>query len=206
VGKSSDDKSVSAQIEGDDVVKLDGLEALAKAVKMAPPIARIGILGNKTSRKAARKEGRKFLKARGFFGKSKSAKEIIKEEVKQGGFGVTNATIGAAHEFGSLKTGLPKRSFLREPLIDNLQKELDKAGAFSAAEQAEVIKQKSLLPWTRKVALAAENIVKKAFETGGFGKWAKLKPKTLARKTVKDILVETTQLRDSITTDVKSQK
>lgn len=162
---------MAAQFEGEDVVKLDGLEALVKAVKAKPVPARIGILGDKSSRKKGQ---------------------------------ITNATVGAAHEFGSLVTGLPKRSFLRQPLIDNLQKELDQAGAFSEAEQAEIIKQKSLVPWTKKMAILAENIVKMAFDTGGFGKWPQLKKETLARKTTGQILVETTQLRDSITSDVKS--
>ena len=194
---------MGVQFEGNDVVKLDGLEALVKAVKMKPPIARIGILGKTMSRKEAQKNARSFAKTLGQVGKWKASKEILREEVKQGGFGMTNAAIGAAHEFGSIKTGLPKRSFLREPLTDHLQQELDKLGAFSPAEQAEVIKQKSLLPWTRKMALVAENIVKMAFKTGGYGKWKK---SNMKYKTTKDTLIETTQLRDSITSDVKAQK
>lgn len=197
---------MSAQIEGNDVIKLDGLDALMHAVKMDPPLARIGVLGKTTARREAKKNARDFGKSLGNVGKWKASKDVLRDKVKAGGFGSTNAAVAAAHEFGSIKTGLPKRSILREPLIDNLQRELDKAGAFSQAEQAEIIKEKSLLPWTRKVALIAESIVKTAFDTGGYGKWPKLKKETLAHKTTTDILVETTQLRDSITSDVKRSR
>ena len=194
---------MSARFEGSDVIKLDGLMALAKAVKMEPPVARIGILGKTTSRKDAKKNARDFAKTLGAVSKWKASKEILSKGVKSGGFGLTNAAVGAAHEFGSIKRNLPKRSFLREPLVDHLQEKLDAAGAFSAAAQAEVIKEKSLLPWTRKIAILAEEVVKMAFENRGYGKWQDLKEATWDKKTTKDILVETTQLRDSITSDTK---
>ena len=194
---------MGASFEGNDVIKLDGLAALAKAVKMDPPMARIGILGRTTSRKKAQKNARSFAKTLGAVGKWKTSKQILKEGVKSGSFGSTNATIGAAHEFGSLKRHLPKRSFLREPLIDHLQESLNAAGVFSEATQAEIIKEKSMVPWTKRIAVLAEDVVKKAFDTGGYGKWPKLSKETLAHKTTKDILVETTQLRDSIISDVK---
>lgn len=46
---------------------------------------------------------------------------------KQGGkahsdSGMTVAQIGAVHEFGVPEKGIPKRSFLREPMIDNQKK------------------------------------------------------------------------------------
>ena len=45
-----------------------------------------------------------------------------------------------------------------------------------------------------------ESIVQDAFSTGGFGKW---KPSRMENKQTKQTLVETQQLRNSITSDVK---
>lgn len=207
MGQSVGDEPLSAKFEGKDTVKLDGLEALVKAVKMKPPTMRVGILGKTTARNEAQSKAQKFAKNLGkIIGKMKSSKQVLKEGVKAGKFGATNAVIGAAHEFGSLKNGLPRRSFLRDPLIDQLQGELEKKGAFSEAEQKEIITAKSLLPWAKKVCIVAETIVRGAFDTNGYGRWPALKEATLARKTTKQTLVETTQLRDSIVTDARMSR
>lgn len=123
-----------------------------------------------------------------------------KSAAREGG-GINNATIGAAHEFGT--SNLPIRSFLRVPIADNLQKQLEKSGAFKEDALKDVLKQKTLKPWVDKMAIVAEGIVTDAFDTGGFGKWPALNPATMERKKVKMILVESQQLRDSITSEVK---
>ena len=189
--------------ERDTRVELGGLETFLKVLKMKPPIARIGILGKTDVRREAKKNARSFAKKIGAIGKWKASQQVLKEKVAAGKFGAGNATIGAAHEFGSMAQGLPKRSFLREPLQEHLQKKLNAAGAFSQGEQAEILKTKSLVPWAKKVAIMAEEVVKGAFDSNGYGKWAPLKPETLKRKTTTDTLVETTQLRDSIVSDVR---
>lgn len=114
--------------------------------------------------------------------------------------GSSNATIGAAHEFGT--TSIPQRSFLRIPIQENLQKRLEAAGALDEQVLKQVIKTGSVVPWLKKVTVIAQGIVLDAFHTGGFGKWAALNPATLKRKKVQQILVETQQLRNSITHEV----
>ncbi len=109
----------------------------------------------------------------------------------------SNATVGAAHEFGTSK--LPIRSFLRVPLTEHLQKQLEKSGLLDKDAMAEVIKKGTLLPWIKKVAIVGEGIVLDAFATGGFGKW---KPSNMDKKVLKQTLLETTQLRNSITSEV----
>lgn len=146
-----------------------GLDALITALKVEPPRARVGILGDKTLRKNATK-----------------------------GAAANNATIGAAHEFGTSK--LPQRSFLRVPITDNLAKKMESSGALDKDVLAEVIREKSLLSWMKKVAVLAEGIVLEAFDTGGFGKW---KPSDMTKKKLQQTLVETQQLRNSITSEVK---
>ncbi len=110
----------------------------------------------------------------------------------------TNAQIGAWHEFGTTK--LPQRSFLREPISDNLDKRMESSGALDRDVLADVIKSGSVMPWLRKIAILAEAIVAEAFATGGFGKW---RPSDMTHKKVHQTLVETQQLRNSITSEVR---
>lgn len=112
--------------------------------------------------------------------------------------GPSNATIGAWHEFGTSRT--PVRSFLRMPLTVFLDKEMKKSGLLTKETLAQVIKEKSLLPWLKKVAVVAEGVVAKAFDTGGFGTWP---PSDFSKKHNHQTLVESQQLRNSITSDIK---
>lgn len=112
--------------------------------------------------------------------------------------GGSNASIGAAHEFGTAK--LPQRSFLRMPLTTKLPTALEKSGAFNKDVLKKVVKSGSLAAWVEKIAILAVSIIQEAFDTGGFGQW---KPSNMDRKTVKQTLVETQQLRNSITYEVK---
>lgn len=111
--------------------------------------------------------------------------------------GQTNADIGAKHEFGT--SGMPQRSFLRVPIEEHLNERLESSGAMDPDVLKQVIAQGSIVPWLKKVAVVAEGIVAEAFDSGGFGKW---KPSNMANKKNKQTLVETQQLRNSITSEV----
>lgn len=110
----------------------------------------------------------------------------------------TNAEIGVKHEYGL--DGMPIRSFLRMPLMNYLQKFMEKNGAFDKKAMDEVIKQKSIFGFMEKIGITAVEVVNEAFNTGGFGQW---KPSNMERKKVHQTLVETQQLRNSITYEVK---
>lgn len=110
----------------------------------------------------------------------------------------SNATIGAKHEFGN--EGMPIRSFLRMPITDELQKYLEQAGAFDKPTLDAVIKSGSIEKWMEKIGISAVAVVLEAFNTGGFGKW---KSSNMALKETKQTLVETQQLKDSISYEVK---
>ncbi len=111
---------------------------------------------------------------------------------------LSNAEVGAAHEFGTSR--LPQRSFLRIPISENMQKYLDDSGALDKAVMLQVIKEGTVLPWLKKVAVLAETIVHDAFDSAGFGKW---QPSNMAAKSNHQTLIETGQLRNSITSEVK---
>lgn len=149
---------------------LKGLDLLEKLLKGPLPVARIGILGGHNQRNRN-------------FGEP---------------MGATNAEIGVKHEYGL--DGMPMRSFLRTPLMEHMQGYLDKAGAFEPQAINNVMKERSFLPFVKKLAVLGEIIVQDAFKTGGFGKW----PKSDMRfKKNHQTLVETQQLRNSITSEVK---
>lgn len=110
----------------------------------------------------------------------------------------TNAEIGLKHEYGDNET--PQRSFLRLPLIENLQLYLNSAGAFEKDTIKAVLKTGSASTWLKKVMATAERVVADGFDTGGFGKW---KPSNMKYKKNHQTLVETQQLRNSIISEVE---
>lgn len=112
----------------------------------------------------------------------------------------SNASVGAAHEFGTSK--MTKRSFLRMPLTDHLSQTMESYGLTDQDTLKAVVKEGSIRPWLLKVAKAAETTVAEAFATGGFGKWAPWKNENYTNNTG-EILTDTKQLRDSITSEVK---
>ncbi len=151
-----------------------GLKQLIKAFKTDIPTGRIGILGGAKPREP--EDGKAAPK----------------------GGEPTNAFIGACHEFGTSK--LPRRSFLRDPLSTNLDSHLKRSGAFKDSVLKEVVATGNLVGWLKAVMVVAEGVVAQAFDTGNQGKW---KPSNMKYKTNWQTLVETHQLRDSITTEVK---
>lgn len=144
-----------------------GLKNLIKALKGTNLRARVGVLGKNASRKNEGSEQ-----------------------------GLTNAEVGAAHEYGTDK--LPVRSFLRMPITEQMQKALEKAN-FTADTINEAVRTGTLADLLAKIGIIGQGISLEAFDTGGFGKW---KPSNMGHKKVKQTLVETHQLRDSITSDV----
>lgn len=111
------------------------------------------------------------------------------------GDGLSNATIGAIHEFGF---GVPMRSFLRHPLIYNLNAYLE--------EQLDVkidavVEGESLEPLAKKMGIIAETVVQDAFGTGGFGKWPAWITPGYSNNTGM-LLIDSSQLRNAITSAV----
>lgn len=113
---------------------------------------------------------------------------------------LNNATVGLFAEVGTSKS--PMRSFLRMPLIMQLNKRLKAAGVLEKDVLREAIKSGSLIPIMQKVGVIAEGIVLDAFDTGGFGQW---KPSDMRYKENHQTLVETQQLRNSITSEVRKK-
>ena len=91
---------------------------------------------------------------------------------------VTNAEVGYVHERGSRMRNIPQRSFLWDTFSEHGQEWMD-------AVQGDVLKlyKTGKIPeFLKRAGLFAENLVQKAFDTGGFGKWAPLSLGTLMAK------------------------
>jgi len=112
---------------------------------------------------------------------------------------LTNSEIGAIQEFGSETANIPPRSFLRMPVethAKEIMKSMDTPAVRKAVEAGDAVIVFKIL------GIAAEGFVKQAFSTGGFGKWAANKPSTIDRKGSSKPLIDTGELRRSITSDV----
>lgn len=110
----------------------------------------------------------------------------------------SNASIGLVHEFGSPGANIPERSFLRIPLMNEMFSMIENSGLFKKSIN-EIIDSSGIKSFATKISVIAEKTVREAFNTGGFGKW---KPSNMDRKKVHQTLVETQQLRNSITSEV----
>jgi len=176
LNKSSSNQSMSMTVNID-TTKLEVLEAaLGRHFK-----TQVGILGDRNSRATI---------SRASSGKSKvTAHETLAN--------LTNAQIGYINEFGSYALHIPPRSFLRVPLMLYLKDKLNEAASKinKAIEQADVHRAYAVL------GIAAEAVVQDAFKDSGPG-WDKLSPKTIALKGSSAILIDSGQLRKSITSKV----
>ena len=115
---------------------------------------------------------------------------------------LNNASIGVFHEFGTVK--MPQRSFLRMPLNAKLDKYIQNSkGIFSKKVINGIYEERSLISLLKRVGKVAERVIDDAFQTRGFGIWPDLQAETWMRKKNLQILVETGQLRRSITSEVK---
>ena len=122
-----------------------------------------------------------------------------------------NPQLGAIHEFGLsysvLSTGativIPARSWLRMPLAMHLTKAIHETGAETWFTKLHTLGPKRVLQF---LGVKGEEIIQDAFESHGGGFWAKLRPRTIARKLARGkttaILIESVQFRKAISSRV----
>lgn len=114
----------------------------------------------------------------------------------------TNAEIAVIHEFGSVSRNIPPRSFLRMP-IEEKKNELIR---FLGSTRVKTLFDSGDIKKIFKIlGIEAERIVQRAFESRGFGRWDPNAPSTIAAKGSSAPLIDTSQLRRSITSKVVSK-
>lgn len=112
---------------------------------------------------------------------------------------LTNAEIGARHEFGVLSEGLPRRSFLRGPLELKRKELLETADSVIRSNISKPDGDRKML---ELIGIAGEAIVQEGFGTGGFGLWKPLSAVTISEKGNSQILIDSRQLRQSVISKV----
>jgi phage gpG-like protein len=118
---------------------------------------------------------------------------------RKDGEGGSNALIGAVHEFGSVSRHIPERSFLRAPMATHLKKEVDKSAPRIARAFADGTPEIAFAILGKK----GEKVSKAAFDTSNDGKWPANAPDTISEKGSDRPLIDTGQLRRSISSDVQ---
>lgn len=110
----------------------------------------------------------------------------------------TNAEVGFLMEYGAPGRKIPARSWLRMPIITRIQDIVKGAsrGFGEAVAAGDQLKFLTLL------GVQAEAWIERAFDTRGFGSWAPNKESTIARKGSDTPLIDTGQLRRSVTSMV----
>lgn len=128
---------------------------------------------------------------------------VLGNKVARKDGGLNNPTIGAVHEFGSLDKKIPARSWLRMPIMSKLPDVVKKIGrsTFNA-----IAAKNGIVTALETLGTEAYNVIQDAFNTGGFGTWAPLKPSTIRRKKSSAILIDTAQLRQSVSYAVEVRK
>lgn len=122
---------------------------------------------------------------------------ILGNKTNRKGGGMTNADIGFLHEFGTAK--MKRRSFLRMPLLmktNQIIKDVMQAGALRLFAEGKI---ELILKY---LGLACESVILDAFDSAGFGEWDPDKVATTKRKKGSTPLIDTGQLRRSITSRV----
>lgn len=132
------------------------------------------------------------------------SKAAIKRQKAGGNTKLTNAQIGFIHEFGRLqgKPKIPARSFIYMPLSLFLGKKLEDKQSTSKEEFEKAIKTGKAENFAKKVGIVAEEVIQEAFETSGFGNWEPNRPSTIKRKGSDKPLIDTGELRRSISSEV----
>lgn len=159
-------------------------------------VAQIGILGSKTNRlEPGKGESHSSFKKR---------VRLQKESIKSGdASSMTNAEIGLIHEKGSVSRHIPRRSFLEVPLRTQIKTNEIKAIAESILNSlANSISVDTMINVYKRLGALGERVVLQAFNSKGYGQWPDNSPATIRRKGSSNPLIDTAQLRRSITSRV----
>ena len=155
-------------------------------------------LDDEEIKKAINELGKQISVKVGILG-SDGSKQVKNDDNELGK--ITMATLGAIHEFGSPKVNIPSRSFIRMPLETKFKEELSKNKGFKQA-----LSELDITKLNNEAGLTATVVINDAFASGGFGEWAPLKPMTIMRKGSDKILIDTGDLRRSISYEVMNDQ
>lgn len=124
---------------------------------------------------------------------------VLGDDASREDEGINNAELGMIQEFGSVSKNIPPRSFLRMPL-ESKSEEFKKVASTEAFKKS--VEQGDLDNALQLIGFKAEEIVNDAFVSSGFGEWAANAPSTVEQKGSSKPLIDTSQLRRAISSEV----
>lgn len=116
--------------------------------------------------------------------------------------GESNAAIGLKHELGSFSEKIPQRSFIRFP-IEHEIKTIVSSWIKIKKKFAKDLVNGNLSEVMGKLGELAEVAIQKAFASRGFGQWKPNSRFTILEKGSDSPLIDTAELRKSITSKVE---
>lgn len=163
-----------------------GLRNLIKALD-GDHIVRVGIFGSQHTAPTRRLAGAK-----------RKNYEVTGRQIGKGAAGMTNAEVGYLAEVGSPSRGTPARPWLAM----TIRTKINEIVKDSAKYFTEAVKTGDAIKFMTIIGINAEKWIGLAFDTKGFGSWAPNAPSTIARKGSSSPLIDTSQLRRSVTSMV----
>jgi hypothetical protein len=121
-------------------------------------------------------------------------KNIRKDEKNDG---LTNAEVGYKNEMGSVTERIPRRSFLWDTFTQHFKELEDEIKDKKLVEK--YLQVGKLDDYLKKVGSACENLVKKSFQTGGWGNWKPNAPLTIKLKGSAQPLIDKGELWQAVT-------
>lgn len=117
--------------------------------------------------------------------------------------GMSLASIGSVQEFGLITRNIPKRSFIKEPLLAHLGERIKR--------QKNKIRQylfvdKKIDEAYNLMGNTAVSIIIQSFRNKNDGQWAPNAPSTIKKKGLDNPLIDTGRLRRSITYELIDKK
>jgi hypothetical protein len=116
--------------------------------------------------------------------------------------GLSNAQLAYIHEHGSPLNNIPARPFF-EPGLAEGRPEIEAVARQATKRALDQGTEQAVVEGAKMMGLAAENAVKRKILTG---KFVPLKPATIKRKGHSKPLIDTGQLYDSITSQVRLRR
>lgn len=111
---------------------------------------------------------------------------------------ITNAELGAIQEFGSYSNNIPARSWLRMPI----HKESETIARDAGRGAKDMVKQGNMVGVLKRLGIACEAAIQRAFASQGYGSWRPNKPATIRRKGSASPLIDKGELRRSVSSTV----
>lgn len=128
---------------------------------------------------------------------------ILSADVQREGE-INNPTLGLIHELGSESANIQPNSFLIKPIQDKLYDHMKQNKLFPDQLFTKLLLSGDLPEELgEKIGAIAVGVVREAFMTNGFGEWS---TKQGPNKKTGQILVDSGELRDSISYEVKKGK